>query len=307
MAESKFAALVDGLELSLSNQDSSIQVVALALDRISSDPDNPRKYFDPEALKDLAASMKERGILQPIIVRPAEEGRFIIRYGDRRFRAATQLGWPTIPAIISETASDENDIVDQVIENDQRVDLTAAELASAVKRLVEGGMKQAEIAKKLGRPKPLISMYAAVATMPPLLADLTGTLAIRTVYELFQAWKLDEARVEKLIAERAGDGITTAEARALVKDIEDRAAKADESLSKQTPEAVPGEPVAEAPTKVGVTRSKAKAKPEPLAPIFVDVGGRRGRIVLPAVVEILFEGEDTPASHKLDELRPVRD
>jgi ParB family transcriptional regulator, chromosome partitioning protein len=305
---SNFDKLIDGMELQLSSQDSAKQVIELALDRISSDPNNPRQQFDEGAMKDLAASIEQSGVLQPITVRPAgEDGQFIIRYGDRRFRAARMAGLSTIPAIISEAGDESDVLVEQVIENDQRADLSAAEMATAVKRLVAAGLRQNDIAKKLGRPKALISMYAAVASMPPVLADLAGTLAIRTVYDLHQAWKLDAGRVETLVAERAGASISSAEARALIKDIEDRAEQAEKSLSEQTPPTPAAEatPVEEVPAPAPSKRRKTAAPVVEQPPLLVEVDGRRGRLVLSGKVGVLFDGADAAEEIDASAIRPA--
>lgn len=314
MMSTRFENLLDNMSLSLDTQSTSRQVVELPLDRISSDPNNPRLSFSDEELADLAESIKAHGVLQPIIVRQVEgEQRFLIRFGDRRFRASALAGKKTIPAIVAEAGEETDDLVQQVVENDQRVDLTAGELAAAVTTLVKSGMKQAEIAKRLGRPKPLISMYAAVSTMPPLLAALAGTLAIRTVYELHQAWKIDGAFVEEFVTLRAGDPITKAEAMALASAVKEKAAApppvaATESLSGQT-SGDSGAGQAEQPR-----RDVAKKKPETrapreeggAAPFFVEVDGRRGRLVLAETVSVLFEGQDEPEAISASAIRPAQ-
>ncbi|WP_051124920.1 ParB/RepB/Spo0J family partition protein [Sphingomonas sp. PAMC 26605] len=313
MMASRFENLIDSLSLSLDTQSTSKQVVELPLDRIASDPNNPRRSFSDAELSEMAESIKAHGVLQPIIVRQVEgEQRYIIRFGDRRFRASALAGKETIPAIVSEGGEEPDDLVQQVVENDQRVDLTAGELAGAVAKLVKAGWKQADIAKKLGRPKPMISMYAAVASMPPLIGDLADRLAIRTVYELHQAWKTDKERVESFITQRGEDPITTAEARGLLNEpkvqTEPELPIAPESLSEQTPETPPANENAVA----GRKRSQKAATPpptaggreEPLA-IMVVVDGRRGRLVLADTVNVLFEGEEAPETISLSAIRPA--
>lgn len=313
MMASRFENLLDTVSLSLDTQSTARQVVELPLDRIASDPNNPRQTFSDSELAEMAESIKAHGVLQPIIVRQVEgEQRYIIRFGDRRFRASALAGKETIPAIIAETGEETDDLVQQVVENDQRVDLTAGELARAVAKLVKAGMKQADIAKRLGRPKPMISMYAAVASMPPIVGELASRLAIRTVYELHQAWKTDRDRVEEFITLRGDDPITTAEARALLKEPEVEPApagqKAAESLSEQTPDPE-NSGDGSAPDR---TRSR---KPTGQAPasrgggdalaIMVEVDGRRGRLVLTDTVDVLFEGQDAPESISLSAIRPA--
>lgn len=317
MMASRFENLIDSLSLSLGTQSTSRQVVELPLDRIASDPNNPRQSFSDSELAEMADSIKAHGVLQPIIVRQVEgEQRYIIRFGDRRFRASALAGKETIPAIVAESGGEPDDLVQQVVENDQRVDLTAGELAGAVAKLLKAGWKQADIAKKLGRPKPIISMYAAVGSMPPPIGDLAHRLAIRTVYELHQAWKTDKERVEEFITSRGDQPITTAEARALLAGpkAEPEAVTAPrepiavESLSEQTSGAAnevdEAAPDGARPQKPMSAKRTAKGGRDPAA-IMVDVDGRRGRLVLAETVSVLFEGADEPEVISLSAIRPA--
>lgn len=313
MMASRFEELLDTVSLSLDTQSTARQVVELPLDRVASDPNNPRQSFSDDELAEMAESIKAHGVLQPIVVRQVEgEQRYIIRFGDRRFRASALAGKETIPAIIAETGEETDDLVQQVVENDQRVDLTAGELARAVAKLVKAGMKQADIAKRLGRPKPMISMYAAVASMPPLIAELANRLAIRTVYELHQAWKTDKERVEEFITLRGDDPITTAEARALLNqpkpEPEPVGPDATESLSEQTSDAAKtsdqSAPDRKRTQKPARETLKARLEGEAV-PIMVEVDGRRGRLVLAETVNVLFEGEDAPETIRLSAIRPA--
>lgn len=312
MMASRFENLLDTVSLSLDTQSTSRQVIELPLDRISSDPNNPRRSFSDDELKEMAESIKAHGVLQPIVVRQVEgEQHYLIRFGDRRFRASALAGKTTIPAIVAEAGEEADDLVQQVVENDQRVDLTAGELAAAVAKLMKSGMKQADIAKRLGRPKAMISMYAAVASMPPLLADLAATSAIRTVYELHQAWKIDAAFVEEFVGLRGGDPITKAEAVALASTVKEKAsappppAPASESLSGQTP----GKGAVEGADEVGVsvkrTASKRAVREEGAPSFFVEVAGRRGRLVFADTVSVLFEGQDEPEAISASAIRPA--
>ncbi|WP_267382274.1 ParB/RepB/Spo0J family partition protein [Sphingomonas sp. GC_Shp_6] len=313
MMASRFENLLDTVSLSLDTQSTSRQVIELPLDRISSDPNNPRRSFSDDELAEMAESIKAHGVLQPIVVRQVEgEQRYLIRFGDRRFRASALAGKTTIPAIVAEVGEEADDLVQQVVENDQRVDLTAGELAAAVAKLMKSGMKQAEIAKRLGRPKAMISMYAAVASMPSLLADLAATSAIRTVYELHQAWKIDAAFVEEFVSLRGADPITKAEAVALASAVKEKASApppptpASESLSGQTPGkgAVEGGDEAGGSTKR--PPSKRTLRDERGAPsFFVEVAGRRGRLVFADTVSVLFEGQNEPEAISASAIRPA--
>ena len=106
----------------------------IALSVIRPDVDQPRKMFDEEAIQELAHSIKEHGVLQPIVVTPAESGKFMIVAGERRFRAASIAGLDTIPALVR-TLTDQHKLELSLIENLQRRDLTAVETATAYLKL----------------------------------------------------------------------------------------------------------------------------------------------------------------------------
>jgi len=215
---SKFGSLLGDVAFTLNSNASAVAIQMIPLDRITSDPNNPRKIFDQTQLEEMAQSIKERGILQPITVRPLEGGTsFMVRYGDRRFRAARIAGLAEIRAIVTTADVSEDDLFDQVIENDQRAALTTAEMGEAIGAALARGDKAADIAKKLGRPKSVIAEYSALQEMPPFLRALADTTAIRTLYELYQGWKADPAKVEAFVADSDGTGIRRAAARELVR------------------------------------------------------------------------------------------
>ncbi len=119
------------------------------------DPEQPRKSFDEEALQKLARSMDSNGLLQPIVVRPIPEGRkggirYILIAGERRWRAAGQLGWKTIPAIIREDLTIEEAAKLQLLENIVRRDLDPVEEARAFKKMLDEGYTIQEISEAVG-------------------------------------------------------------------------------------------------------------------------------------------------------------
>ncbi|MGQ9579876.1 MAG: ParB/RepB/Spo0J family partition protein, partial [Armatimonadota bacterium] len=102
------------------------------LDKITPAADQPRKTFDPGTLLELAMSIRERGVLEPIVVRPKGEGKYEIVMGERRWRAAQMAGLKQIPAIVREM-SDQDASTDALLENFQREDLNPVERARAIK------------------------------------------------------------------------------------------------------------------------------------------------------------------------------
>ncbi|MFZ7102976.1 MAG: ParB/RepB/Spo0J family partition protein [Peptococcaceae bacterium] len=131
----------------------------------------PRKHFDPEKLAELAASIKEHGILQPIIVRPSEEGYELV-VGERRLRACKQLGLEKISAVIR-TLSDRDMTEIALVENIQRHNLNPVEEAVAYKRLIEEfGITQDEVAKRVGKSRPFIANFLRLLNLSDKVLNL---------------------------------------------------------------------------------------------------------------------------------------
>lgn len=127
---------------------------------IDEDPDQPRLEFDDEPLKELAATIGERGVRSPVSVRPhpQDSGRWMLNYGARRLRAAKLTGLSEIPAFVDKAA----DSYDPVIENEQREGLKPLELALFVKRELDKGVSQAEIDRRLGKSQTYITFVRAM-------------------------------------------------------------------------------------------------------------------------------------------------
>lgn len=210
-----FLSAFDELTQALAAEGDVLLTLPLAL--IYEDPANPRDSFDAAEMAALTATVRDKGVLQPIVVRPADaDGRYQIRLGARRFRAALAAEQSAIPALVRAGRGSAVDaLIEQVIENDQRAPLTTAELARAVAGLLDQGLTQAQIGARLGRPKDRIAMLAAVQTMPAVLQALAPALGLRTLYELANAWKADPAQVEAWLSGRDPTDITQAQARAL--------------------------------------------------------------------------------------------
>ncbi len=136
----KYNALGRGLDALLSTESvrtaGSSTINEIPLDQIEPNADQPRSLFDEEALKELALSIHEIGIIQPITLRQIAENRFQIIAGERRWRASQMAGLKTIPAYIR-TINDENVMEMALVENIQREDLNAIEIALAYEHLLE--------------------------------------------------------------------------------------------------------------------------------------------------------------------------
>ncbi|MFC1787954.1 ParB/RepB/Spo0J family partition protein [Patescibacteria group bacterium] len=132
------------------------EILEIPLGQIKENPHQPRHHFAASDLEDLISSIKEHGILQPLVVTRQADG-FELIAGERRFRSATSLGLPTVPAIVRQ-ASDQEKLELALIENIQRQDLNAVEEAIAYKALAEEfGLTQDEVAKRVGKSRSTVA------------------------------------------------------------------------------------------------------------------------------------------------------
>jgi len=139
----------------------------IPLDEIQPNPYQPRKDFDQEKLKELADSIREHGVVQPVILAPGNDGKYIIIAGERRWRAARMAGFESVPALIKET--DEKTLLQiALIENLQRDDLNPIEEANAYKKLIDDfQLTQEELAKRLGKNRTTIANTLRLLNLPP--------------------------------------------------------------------------------------------------------------------------------------------
>lgn len=170
-AQKKFPALGRGLDALISIEDevrtsgsSSINEVPIA--QIKANPNQPRREFDPTALEELAESIKQIGIIQPITLRKMEDDTYQIIAGERRWRASQMAGLDTIPAYIR-TADDEKMMQMALVENIQREDLNAIEIALAYQNLIEQyDLTQDKLSEKVGKKRATVANYLRLLKLP---------------------------------------------------------------------------------------------------------------------------------------------
>ena len=163
-------ALGRGLDALLSMDDvqteGSSSINEIELDKIVANPNQPRREFAPETLQELADSIREIGIIQPITLRKLDDNTYQIIAGERRFRASQLAGLTTIPAYIR-TADDENVMEMALIENIQREDLNAVEIALAYQHLMEEyNLTQERLSERVGKKRATITNYLRLLKLP---------------------------------------------------------------------------------------------------------------------------------------------
>jgi ParB family transcriptional regulator, chromosome partitioning protein len=194
--------------ISLLNPDDagrSVGVRVIPIDRIEPNPDQPRMVFDAEALHELAASIREHGVLQPILVRPLGENRFQLVAGERRWRASREAGHATIPALVEEL-DDDTALEISIIENLQREDLNPLEEAAMFDRMVhEHGYSIRKLADKLGKDKGYLENRLRLADAPEEIRELVS-LRKDTVSHAYELMKVQDPKKRRKLAGQVASG-----------------------------------------------------------------------------------------------------
>ena len=164
-----------GLDALIPVDHPSVGFAEVELSDVSPSPQQPRVHFDDETLRELAASIDEVGVLQPIVVRPGDpEGTYVLIAGERRLRAAALAGLTTIPAVIRSAESDERYLSEALIENVQRKDLSPLEEAAAYRNLLEDfGMTHEQVAGRVGKSRSAVTNTLRLLQLP---APIQGML-----------------------------------------------------------------------------------------------------------------------------------
>lgn len=195
-----------GLDLLFNDNSSDVQIKkTLRLSEIEPNRDQPRKTFSDEAITALAESIREHGVLQPILVRPLDTGGYQIVAGERRWRAARMLGLDEIPVTIREL-SDSEAMQIAIIENLQRENLNPVEEANGYSELIEKyGMTQDKVAKMVGRSRSAVANSVRLLALPKRVLKMLedGQLSSGHAKALLG---FDDSEMLIAIANRAADG-----------------------------------------------------------------------------------------------------
>ena len=176
-------------------------VVEIPVEAICTNPEQPRKIFKPEELEELSNSIREYGVLQPVIVKAAEGGKYVLIAGERRCRAACLAGLDKVPAIIKNLEEEEAALI-ALVENVQRENLNYIEEARAYKRLMDDfNLTQGEIAQRVGKQQSTISNKIRILSLPPEIQEVltTNRLTERHARALL---KLPDEEERKKVIER---------------------------------------------------------------------------------------------------------
>jgi ParB family chromosome partitioning protein len=245
------------------------RIIEIELTKLQPNPDQPRKRFNEETIKELASSIEQHGLIQPISVIPVPESDgFVIVAGERRFRAHQHLGKPTITAIITKGNSDEI----ALIENIQREDLSPVDQAEGLASMMEKhGYKQEDLARVVGKSRPTVTELLSLNALPEDIKDECRTFDVPKSFlvQVVRASKPEEQ--QRLWGEyKRGEVKTVREA---------KKRKAGEEVAQSQPKK---------PKRVFETTQKA----------YVIVQGETQRLTRPQITSALREALDQVEKEK---------
>ena len=208
------------------------QIVEINLSELRANPYQPRKNFDEEALNELASSIKEHGVFQPIIVKKSIKGYEIIA-GERRFRASKLAGLETIPAIVKDF-SDEEMMQIALLENLQRENLTSIEEAKAYKSIIESmNITQDELAKKVGKSRSHVTNILGLLKLPASVQDMVLYNKLSMGHARVLS-KLDDPKTIEDLAQRViTEDLSVRKLESLVYDNEEKEVKTKKSSNNE--------------------------------------------------------------------------
>ena len=208
-----------GLEaLFVDNETEEITPSTLKLTEIEPNREQPRKDFDEKALSELADSIREHGVLQPLLVRPLKDGRYQLSAGERRWRASRMAGLTEVPVIVRDL-DDQAAMELALIENLQRTDLNIMEEAAGYRELMERyGMTQEVVAKRVGKSRPAVANALRMLALPEATAKLVREGKLTAGHARALLGLPDPAEIDPLAERVLAEGLSVRETERLVAD-----------------------------------------------------------------------------------------
>ena len=251
-----------------------LTLTELPVSVISTNPNQPRKGFDEEALASLTASVRELGVLQPVLVRPLADDNYELIAGERRWRAAKRAGLPTVPAIVREV-DDTTSLEHALVENLHRADLNALEEAAAYQQLIEDfHLTHDQVAARVGKSRAAVSNTLRLFQLPNAIQKLVADGQLSAGHARALLGTPDRAYQEQLARKAVAESLS-------VRDVEDAVRARGELAEATAPASAP--PTAEPSHRL---RAPGLLELEELFSQYLDTrvsvtaGPRRGRVVI---------------------------
>ncbi|HEY2812943.1 MAG TPA: ParB/RepB/Spo0J family partition protein [Acidimicrobiales bacterium] len=256
-----------------SSEAGPLQFVDIPVSGVTSNPNQPRRAFDEEALAALTASVRELGVLQPILVRPLGDDSYELVAGERRWRAAKRAGLPSIPAIVREV-DDTTSLEHALVENLHREDLNALEEAAAYQQLIEDfHLTHEEVAARVGRSRAAVSNTRRLFQLPPAIQKLVADSRLSAGHARALLGTPDRAYQEQLARRAVADALS-------VRDVEEAVRQRGEHATEA--------PAVASPSTANVRKLRAPGllELEELFSVYLEtrvnvtMGPRRGKVVV---------------------------
>ena len=229
----------------------------------------PRTYFDEEALVSLTASVAAVGVLQPVLVRPVDGDRFQLIAGERRWRAAKRAGLQTIPALVR-TVPDADALEQALVENLHREDLNALEEAAAYQQLMEDfGLTQEEVANRVGKSRSAVTNTLRLFQLPPSVQKLVAERKLSAGHARALLGSPDRLFQETMARKVVADELSVRQTEELVREHE-----------AQEGEPSPAEPATRALRPAGLLELEELLSAHLDTRVKVSLGAKRGRVVI---------------------------
>ncbi len=212
-----------------------LRLTEIPVSGIATNPHQPRRTFDEEALAALTASVRELGVLQPILVRPLGDDRFELVAGERRWRAAKRAGLPSVPAIVREV-DDTTSLEHALVENIHRQDLNALEEAAAYQQLIEDfHLTHDQVAARVGKSRAAVSNTLRLFQLPPAIQKMVADGALSAGHARALLGTPDRAYQEQLARRAVADSLS-------VREVEEAVRQRTELAAERSEGSVPGTP-----------------------------------------------------------------
>ncbi|CAI8710181.1 chromosome partitioning protein ParB [Bacillus pseudomycoides] len=208
------------------------KIQEIALTELRPNPYQPRKNFQKEAIQELAASIKEHGILQPLIVRKSIKGYEIVA-GERRYRAAKEACLEKVPAVVREL-NEQQMMEFALLENLQREDLNPMEEALAYQMLMdELNVTQEQLAKRLGKSRPYIANYVRLLTLPLFVQEMIANGSLSMAHGRTLLTIKDEEQLKSLLKRIEKEGLNVRQLEQIVQQIHQRVSRETKTVKRE--------------------------------------------------------------------------
>ncbi|WP_142313415.1 ParB/RepB/Spo0J family partition protein [Bacillus pseudomycoides] len=208
------------------------KIQEIALTELRPNPYQPRKNFQKEAIQELAASIKEHGILQPLIVRESIKGYEIVA-GERRYRAAKEACLEKVPAVVREL-NEQQMMEFALLENLQREDLNPMEEALAYQMLMdELNVTQEQLAKRLGKSRPYIANYVRLLTLPLFVQEMIANGSLSMAHGRTLLTIKDEEQLKSLLKRIEKEGLNVRQLEQIVQQIHQRVSRETKTVKRE--------------------------------------------------------------------------